>query len=360
MSVGFTVLRGQSGRPSSSSRSSAPIDRRRAQVGNEVLAHADGLAPGHRAPARSTLRFSQADVMATPLGRGPGRAHHRRRRRRCCCPTASTARCPRGCTPAWSGRSPATPEHLRHGAHHADQPLAPAPRPAGREPGRPDRPAGPHRQGGRAVRRLRPQRCRGPPPASEGAGPVVVVPRQARRQDQGDAGRHLARREEPRPGQAHRHGRRPSTRPATSPAVGHEPQAGRALQAAQGRRPCQGQQGGKLHGRSATWKAPGGRGRLRHHAATRSRCSATAAAPKVDTEVVDGRQARSSCFTLERGQLPLPGPRQERRRLGAVEQEDRPGPAPLTPPAPDSSAVSRVFPRSAAQTNRRLTAARGP
>jgi hypothetical protein len=37
------------------------------QVGNEVLAHADGLAAGSADPARIVLRYSQPDVMSTPL-----------------------------------------------------------------------------------------------------------------------------------------------------------------------------------------------------------------------------------------------------------------------------------------------------
>ena len=36
-------------------------------IGNEVLAHADQLAVDPANPATITLRFSQADVMATPL-----------------------------------------------------------------------------------------------------------------------------------------------------------------------------------------------------------------------------------------------------------------------------------------------------
>jgi len=38
------------------------------QVGNAVLAHADNLVPDTAHPARITLRYSQPDVMATPLG----------------------------------------------------------------------------------------------------------------------------------------------------------------------------------------------------------------------------------------------------------------------------------------------------
>ena len=60
-------------------------------VGNEVLAHADNLAADTAHPATITLRFSQADVMGTPLDRGPGRAHRRRPAAMYCCPTASTA-----------------------------------------------------------------------------------------------------------------------------------------------------------------------------------------------------------------------------------------------------------------------------
>ena len=49
-------------------------------IGNDVFAHADGLSTDPTQPATITLRFSQADVMSTPLADVQVGAHQRRRR----------------------------------------------------------------------------------------------------------------------------------------------------------------------------------------------------------------------------------------------------------------------------------------
>ncbi len=67
MSVSFTVPGGNAGPAAVQLQELGPVAAAvdPAAVGNEVLAHADNLTPGQ--PARVDVRFSQPDVMGTPL-----------------------------------------------------------------------------------------------------------------------------------------------------------------------------------------------------------------------------------------------------------------------------------------------------
>jgi hypothetical protein len=67
MSLGFTVP-GTNGAPALVQLEERGVTADVKQIGNEVLAHADGLVPDAAHPARLVVRYSQPEVMATPLG----------------------------------------------------------------------------------------------------------------------------------------------------------------------------------------------------------------------------------------------------------------------------------------------------
>ena len=128
-------------RPAPGARQPPPLTVDSRAIGNEVFAHADQLAADPANPATLTLRFSQADVMATPLAEVQVGAHQRRGRDGARPPTASAARCPPGATCVHPAGRPVAddPEHLRHRAHHPDLPVAPAPPGPGSRSTRPRR-----------------------------------------------------------------------------------------------------------------------------------------------------------------------------------------------------------------------------
>ena len=220
------------------------IDSQR--IGNEVLAHADSARGRQRPPGEDRAALLPGRRDEHTARRGAGRAHHRRH------PAGRAARLRqrRPAERALELRGPAgraqQPEHIHHRAHHADQPLACAPHPAGREPGCPDGAARRGRQGGQAVRRVGAhgvvdragvQWCR--------AG--LGVPRVRRRQAQGLAARYLGEDQERRAGQAHGQGRRRERRRHERDGLGRH-QAGQAVQASQGgRREGEGRRPGDGH-----------------------------------------------------------------------------------------------------------------
>ncbi len=349
MSVGFTL---SAGSPSTAvvqlQELGATTDA--AQVGNEVLAHADGLAQDTTHPARLALRFSQADVMATPVDQVQV-VHTTDNGQDVLLPDCAAGALPSGLYSCI--QRPVTRDaqntyvtvltvttsrwHLRRGLPVANQGAPTAPQNLKVAVG-----------DGSALK------VSWVPPASPGAGPVSSYRVTADGKTKATTSGTSAVVKNLGPG---KHAIRVVAVNAAgpSPTVATEPQAGQALQAPQGqgrarrrRRPAHGE--GDLEG-------TGGRWRLRHQALPGRRPERQR---RRDRPQGRRRQQARARAVPGRRAVPLPGPRQEQGRLRAVEQEDRPGPAPLTPPAPDSSAVSRVFPRSAAQTNRCLTAARGP
>ena len=292
-----------------------------AAVGNEVLAHADNLTPGQ--PARVDLRFSQADVMATPLDQVQV-VHTTDAGFDVLLPDCANGTLPAGLfSCVVRPVDPYRREHLRVGAHHDDQSVAPPARPDRREPRRRHRAAGAGGEGGGA-RRL----CAGGHVVAAGIERRRnghVVRRGPRRQGRRDAGGHHRGVEEPRPRSAQDHRGRPERRWAGD-GRGRVVHAGRAVQAAEGRRAPGGC--GREADRGREVEGPGQRGRLHRH-------QVQAHGPHRGREEGRrrGRQGRQAEVPLHAEARPLrvQGPCPQLGPLGSVEQADRCRPTPLTP-----------------------------
>ena len=102
MSLGFTVP-GTNGAPVVVQLEERGATADAEQMGNEVLAHADNLVPDAAHPARLTVRYSQADVMATPVGEVQV-VHTDDVNHDSLLPDCSVGRCPSACTTASSDR----------------------------------------------------------------------------------------------------------------------------------------------------------------------------------------------------------------------------------------------------------------